>query len=404
MGNATEVPNWLKSVDNGKIGEARTKALLINKFWILERNVDIEGADFIIQRKIFGENLLDKEPPRLGYVQSKFCENNKTEIKIKKEYIQDTTGNLRTEFFLIIHSGYYEDERLYFFNAESIRRDFKEQESLFSLIFEKVILLVDAQVKSREYILSNIDHCLKVANFNRNRSFYNYLTTKSDESFDVDFEYTLPLANNYGDIRGAFLKAREKIKDLVRDMRYDIKTLEDAVVKTDPLEFYNILETGYLYFLEDYFYHNHEYINEELMSSLHLHKIKVSLLKKGNVLQNYLLSKEEILKYIREQISDETKCAKDNLTLKIVFDMEKVEILEIAEIEYIPRNSNKGNIGMSDIYSSEYVEDYFVIWFNMKSLMHSEHGKTQYPEYAMTRFEDSFFERKFGPKWYDEEE
>ena len=41
----------LKSMENGSIGEARTKELLIDRFWILERSVDVQGADFIIQRK-----------------------------------------------------------------------------------------------------------------------------------------------------------------------------------------------------------------------------------------------------------------------------------------------------------------------------------------------------------------
>jgi hypothetical protein len=66
MTNNSTIPAWLNRIDHGAIGEARSKAFLMDRFWILERSVDIDGADLIIQRKITGSNLLDKEPPRLG--------------------------------------------------------------------------------------------------------------------------------------------------------------------------------------------------------------------------------------------------------------------------------------------------------------------------------------------------
>ena len=69
---STDHPAWLKAMQNGSIGEARSKAFLIDRFWLLERSVDIDGADFIIQRRLTKKNLLDKEAPRLGVVQAKF--------------------------------------------------------------------------------------------------------------------------------------------------------------------------------------------------------------------------------------------------------------------------------------------------------------------------------------------
>ena len=47
-----KTPAWLKAMQNGVIGEARTKSFLLDRFWILERSVDIQGADFLIQRRI----------------------------------------------------------------------------------------------------------------------------------------------------------------------------------------------------------------------------------------------------------------------------------------------------------------------------------------------------------------
>jgi hypothetical protein len=41
-------PTWLKLVEHGSIGEARTPAFLLDRFWVLERSVDIDRADFLI--------------------------------------------------------------------------------------------------------------------------------------------------------------------------------------------------------------------------------------------------------------------------------------------------------------------------------------------------------------------
>ncbi len=73
-----EFPVWLKAMQNGAIGEARTRAFLIDRFWVLERSVDIDGADFIIQRRITSSNLLDEKPPRFGVVQAKFFSGPET--------------------------------------------------------------------------------------------------------------------------------------------------------------------------------------------------------------------------------------------------------------------------------------------------------------------------------------
>jgi hypothetical protein len=45
----TDQPVWLKVMEHGAAGEARTKAFLLDRFWVLERSVDIDGADFLIQ-------------------------------------------------------------------------------------------------------------------------------------------------------------------------------------------------------------------------------------------------------------------------------------------------------------------------------------------------------------------
>ncbi len=82
-----EYKYWEKRVDNGTIGEVRTKELIIDRFWVLERSIDRDGADFLIQRKLTSISSID--PPRFGIIQSKFRENIERIIEIKKKYVND---------------------------------------------------------------------------------------------------------------------------------------------------------------------------------------------------------------------------------------------------------------------------------------------------------------------------
>ncbi|WP_066400329.1 hypothetical protein [Neobacillus mesonae] len=122
---------WLKKMENGTIGESRTKEFLIDRFWILERSVDIEGADFIIQRRLTQKNMLDFEPTRLGFVQSKFREITRNgrlnEVKVKIDYLEDNNGNPRNEFFLNIHTGKENNKKAYLFFAEDIVNTLKSR-------------------------------------------------------------------------------------------------------------------------------------------------------------------------------------------------------------------------------------------------------------------------------------
>lgn len=115
-----ESPTWLKIMQNGTIGEARSRAFLLDRFWVLERSVDIDGADFIIQRRLLLQNLLDREAPRLGVVQVKFYGTQQTSHYVHKEYVVDKVGAPRTEFFLLCHSGAEEDQRVFLLTAKEI--------------------------------------------------------------------------------------------------------------------------------------------------------------------------------------------------------------------------------------------------------------------------------------------
>jgi hypothetical protein len=91
--------------ENGTIAEARTRAFLVDRFWVLERSADVEGADFIIQRRITQTSLLDKTPPRLGFIQVKFFASEATTQYVHREYVVDADGEPRSEFFVMSQTG-----------------------------------------------------------------------------------------------------------------------------------------------------------------------------------------------------------------------------------------------------------------------------------------------------------
>jgi hypothetical protein len=118
--NSNQYPAWMKAMQNGAIGEARAKAFLLDRFWVLERSIDIDGADFIIQRRINSKNLLDREAPRLGVVQVKYFGTPSTQHFIHREYVIDENNDPRNEFFLLCFMGDEESARSFLILAKDI--------------------------------------------------------------------------------------------------------------------------------------------------------------------------------------------------------------------------------------------------------------------------------------------
>ena len=117
-----------KREENGNKGETRTQAFLLDSYWVMRRSVDVDGADFLVQEQA---NTLEELRERtkklevLGIIQAKFFEG-RNEVAVLQDYVLDTTGTPRPEFFISIHTddkeGRHED---YFFTAEQITKAFR---------------------------------------------------------------------------------------------------------------------------------------------------------------------------------------------------------------------------------------------------------------------------------------
>lgn len=236
-----EHPAWLKRMQNGTIGEARSRAFLIDRFWILERSVDIDGADLIIQRRLTAYNLLDRDAPRLGVIQVKFYGTDSTSQYVHKEYVLDSNGNPRSEFFLLCHSGEEEGQRLFLLTAAEIQKNFSISKhngsEKFYLPHDKVVDGSKHEIKNKKLALDRIENHLKLADFSANRRFMSWILPSAETSLDgILPDYKEPLDNYWGSIPQGF----RDLKSTARDALMDVEEVHHLLVKvadaTDPLE------------------------------------------------------------------------------------------------------------------------------------------------------------------------
>ena len=219
-------PPWLKAMQNGSLGEARAKAFLMDRFWILERSVDIEGADLIIQRRLTNRNLLDTTPPKLGFVQVKFFESDKTTQYIPTVYITDSEGKLREDFFILFHTGFEENSKIYFLTSDVVNSDFEIVEvdgmKKYRIYGTKILNSEKYLVKSKSNTLNRIENNLVFADFKKNREFISWKLPNvvSDTSAILPY-YKENLENHWGNIPDEF----QRIKNYALKSMYELEEI-----------------------------------------------------------------------------------------------------------------------------------------------------------------------------------
>jgi len=312
----SEFPNWLKSNQNGLIGEIRTKSFLMNRFWLLERSVDIHGADFLIQRRIYGKNILDDEPTRFGVVQAKYSQNEQTTHKIKKEYVIDGDGKPRTEFFLLIHSGNEEKPLMYLLNSKDISNDFtingKEEYVISS---RRVFSSPKYKVTNKTNCLDRIETSIQCAEFYKNRLYAFQNVSSTDPDFDaIEPEYKEDIEHWFGYIPETFKKQKQKVFDVMITLEEIHNYFKRFLESIDPVEACIIAEEWEHYFgasiklpelydpdISDFYHFSKE------------HKEMVKNMRNDGALDNFLSTKKSIIKEIetyfqnipKDQINDD---------------------------------------------------------------------------------------------------
>jgi hypothetical protein len=185
--------------------------------------------------------LLDREPPRLGVVQVKFYGGPETAHYVHKEYVLDTEGKPRSEFFLLCHFGEDESQKAYLLTAEEIHMNFKLTEQgeakKFYLPYDQITANGIYEIKSRKLALDRIEHMLALAEFTANRRFVSWILPSSSTDINAILpEFKEPIANDWGDIPKEFAN----IKETAKKAMYEIEEIYNLLLKVadsvDPLE------------------------------------------------------------------------------------------------------------------------------------------------------------------------
>lgn len=234
-----ERPAWLRSQENGTIGEARTRAFLIDRFWILERSVDVDGADLIIQRRLTSRSLLDRDAPRLGFVQAKFAQDAGTTLSVHKEYVTDPEGKPRCEFFLLCHTGFSDESQMYFLTAQNICDHFCLGDEARGCADRFVIpgaqiLARKWEVTNKQRVLEQIEQALINADFSGNRRFFSWALRLNVENDSIDPQYVECIDDWYGSIPDKFFALRKRAERDAWDLVEHLDLLEKIVNTNDP--------------------------------------------------------------------------------------------------------------------------------------------------------------------------
>jgi hypothetical protein len=233
-------PDWLIRQENGVISEARTRSFLVDRFWILERSADIEGVDFLVQRRLIGRSLLDRSAPPLGVIQAKFCASPKTTHYIHREYVLDPEGTPRSEFFLICHTGAEDAAQSYLLSASEIVANFKETDtnhsrpSCFALP-GRALMIQRFAIVDRVRALDRIENTLRQADFDKNRRFLSWALPKGvDSRAPIQHTYEEPIDNWWGDIPKEFERLREGASRAQWDFSDVLEKLREIECSNDP--------------------------------------------------------------------------------------------------------------------------------------------------------------------------
>lgn len=239
-------PTWLKVMENGSVGEARSRAFLIDRFWVLERSVDTEGADFLIQRRTVTQRFTDKVPPRVGVVQAKYFQDRRTTHHIPKSYVVDDAGVPLEGFFALLHVGREDDGEMHLLSAREIVETMaiSAAHTPESYIVGTTALSGNYRVGSRRLALDKIEHSLKSQTYLQSAAFYDQLNIpfRRFGEEDIDFHWTLPLPNPVGEIPKMYFQGKESLRKIVFNMDEVLGIIDAILTEKDPRKAMSLME------------------------------------------------------------------------------------------------------------------------------------------------------------------
>ncbi len=218
---------WLKIMSNGALGEARVRALLLERFHVLTRSVDADGADFLIQLSASGR-FSDDLAPRLGIIQAKFAQDDATSHLIPVEYTLSASRTI-DEFFVLVTVGREDKTKNYLLSAADltgVTRTKRDGKDVYSLTAKDRKPFFQ---KSISKILDLIESSLRKRSEEHNERFYRTVTIP-DFPFkrsSLESMWLLPIPNESGYIPDIIYRLRI----MMRTQLYVLDDITTAISK-----------------------------------------------------------------------------------------------------------------------------------------------------------------------------
>lgn len=248
MTHPTQRPTWLAIAEHAALGEARARALLLERFWVLERSVDVQGADFMIQRRLLGKSLLSPVPPRFGIVQAKFIQDGRTNIRVPESYLTDG-ARVSDEFFLLVSTGFAGSDRMFLLSARELIDNcpivhYDKVPSRFLSGSSLVKTPSRFEVIDKGRALDRIEHAVEKADFLANRQYIRNVVRYVDiDPSHIDDDYQLPIENWYGDFRSGFYEMKKRFRSVLDGVEEVADALREILESSDPITAWEIFET-----------------------------------------------------------------------------------------------------------------------------------------------------------------
>ncbi|MFW5793802.1 MAG: hypothetical protein ACOCWC_05915 [Bacteroidota bacterium] len=326
----------IKRMQNGSIGEARTKSFLIDRFWILERSVDIDGADFIVQIRLIGEEAISQKLTKFGRIQSKYCQDGNTQIRLKKDYVVDSQGKERLDFFLIVCTGIEDTQSMYLLTANDILTIFGDSEKLKEsnvfCFYSKRIFNDRYLIKNKQFALNRIEKSIDCSDYFKNRSFiFTELNTANPKFNNILPEFTEDIEYSSGRIPEMFREKKVVAYNSILEIENVYSLLKEFVETIDPIEA-TIIAEKLLNKYPQRILKLPEIFSQDFYYILVCHKELIMSLKKEGALDNYIMAKTRIQKSLNEFLRKQNFVNNENLTHKItiLYDSDNFEINNIS--------------------------------------------------------------------------
>lgn len=368
----TDSAPWLKAMENGGIGEARAKAFLLDRFWVLERSVDVEGADYLVQRRLTAQNFMDRDPPRLAIVQVKFIQDGNTTISIHKSYVCDAKGTPYNEFFLLVFTGREDNEKSYLLSSAEILREFTERidgdHTLLSIKGARLLATSNYEVVQKRRALDRIEHALLNADFMSNRQFLSSSSYIKISPEQIDADLLIPLDNQYGDIRKIFFDEKKKLQSTLYDIEEVVEAMQKMLRTTDPEDALRLYKDVIAQHVGGWFgraniYFSCDFFNDEdFFETVSKHKGRLAKLRQLGVEGSYFKLLEFFENTVIQRLADPGFVVNaETIRIKVTYDFATLRdvVIEVSARDTIEK---KPHVALS-------LKGEQVVYYNLKNLL-----------------------------------